>query len=443
MIDKKYQVFISSTYSDLVNARKTTFDTILSLYHFPVGMEMFGSDDDEQWKFIEKTIRDSDYYLLIVGHRYGSLSHEGISYTEKEFDFAKEQGIPIIAFVRDRDMPTSPKERDRDISLVEKLDKFIDKVQTGRLVSYWDTEDKLAAEIAKSLPKTMVNHPRTGWVRADKVLSSESVQELFNLSTENRKLREELEGLRKLNSNLPEIKLLLNNFNSLNFTLKNPILNNEVKIINMQEIENRLKPYVIESEIIEYNTFIGLNTETVDRYNKELRRSKHIELNKQNLNFTVHNVGKSLANNIYVDIEFPNEILILEIDYEHREPRSIAGLPENPLISMEQKANNALYGNDALSLMKRYNVTSLLEFNNNKNYNVLLKPARFNTETWSKLSNQKLTLRLNSLTHTRRTSFDDEYVIIPLKKGTFEIIATIICNEYAEPTTIVIPVNVN
>ncbi len=48
-MDKKYQVFISSTYTDLVEARRKVRDAILSMYHFPVGMELFGAANEEQW----------------------------------------------------------------------------------------------------------------------------------------------------------------------------------------------------------------------------------------------------------------------------------------------------------------------------------------------------------------------------------------------------------
>ena len=67
--------------------------------HFPVGMEMFSAADEEQWQIISETIDVSDYYVLIVGNRYGSIIQDGedagISYTEKEFRYALKQGIPV------------------------------------------------------------------------------------------------------------------------------------------------------------------------------------------------------------------------------------------------------------------------------------------------------------------------------------------------------------
>lgn len=38
-MEKKYQIFISSTYEDLIEERRKVQDTILSMYQFPIGME--------------------------------------------------------------------------------------------------------------------------------------------------------------------------------------------------------------------------------------------------------------------------------------------------------------------------------------------------------------------------------------------------------------------
>lgn len=76
-MEKKYQIFISSTYKDLIEARSKVRDAILSMMHFPVGMEMFNAADEEQWEIIQETIDSSDYYVLILGQRYGSVIESG------------------------------------------------------------------------------------------------------------------------------------------------------------------------------------------------------------------------------------------------------------------------------------------------------------------------------------------------------------------------------
>ena len=127
-MEKKYQIFISSTYVDLKEERQKAIDSILVLYQFPVGMEMFSAADEEQWEIIKETIDTSDYYVLIVGMKYGSVIESGpdagISYTEKEFNYALSQGIPVLAFVMDDNAAITPNKVETDPAKVEKLRVF-------------------------------------------------------------------------------------------------------------------------------------------------------------------------------------------------------------------------------------------------------------------------------------------------------------------------------
>ena len=88
-LEKKDLFFISSTYEDLKEECNKAIQAILTMNQFPIGMEMFSADDDDQWKIIKEAIDSSDFYILIIGNRYGSIEETtGISYTEKEFDYA-------------------------------------------------------------------------------------------------------------------------------------------------------------------------------------------------------------------------------------------------------------------------------------------------------------------------------------------------------------------
>src|SRR5579862_5768846 len=99
MIDKRHQVFISSTFTDLKEERQRVMQTIMSMDCIPAGMELFPALDEEQVSFIKKIIDDCDYYILIIGGRYGSVSDEGVSFTEIEYDYAVSKGIPVIALI--------------------------------------------------------------------------------------------------------------------------------------------------------------------------------------------------------------------------------------------------------------------------------------------------------------------------------------------------------
>jgi hypothetical protein len=72
-MQKRYQVFVSSTFTDLKDERQAVLKAILELDHMPAGMELFPATDDSAWQLIKDVIDTSDYYALIIGGRYGSL----------------------------------------------------------------------------------------------------------------------------------------------------------------------------------------------------------------------------------------------------------------------------------------------------------------------------------------------------------------------------------
>lgn len=188
-MDKRYQIFISSTFSDLKEERNKVMQTIMSLDCIPAGMELFPAMDEEQFEFIKRIIDDCDYYLLIVGARYGSMDENGVSYTEKEYNYAVSKGIPVIAFLH-HDISLLPMNKaDLDAELQKKLEVFRKKIETGRLVQYWRNGDDLNAKVAVSLPKTIKMFPRTGWVRANLQSNAESLQEMNELRKELAELR--------------------------------------------------------------------------------------------------------------------------------------------------------------------------------------------------------------------------------------------------------------
>ena len=98
-MEKRYQVFVSSTYEDLQEERKEVMQALLELDCIPAGMELFPASNDDQWTLIRRIIDDCDYYIVIIGGRYGSTNEEGISYTEMEYRYALSTGKPIIAFL--------------------------------------------------------------------------------------------------------------------------------------------------------------------------------------------------------------------------------------------------------------------------------------------------------------------------------------------------------
>jgi hypothetical protein len=186
----KYQIFISSTYDDLKSERNQVIKAVLEMGHIPVGMEMFSAADEEQWKIISRQIDESDYYVVIVGHRYGSMSGS-VSYTEKEFDYALSKGVPIYGFVVDESVEPLAKNVDKDKVRTIALSKFKSKV-LQRPVGFWKNADDLHGKVSIALMKAFNTNPRLGWTRAHSAGGPEISMELSRLSKENSELREQV-----------------------------------------------------------------------------------------------------------------------------------------------------------------------------------------------------------------------------------------------------------
>ena len=136
-------------------------------------MEMFSAADEEQWEIIQSHIDDSDFYVLILGNRYGSVIEEGInagiSYTEKEFNYAVSVGVPVLVFIISDTAPITIDKVEKDPHSIEKLKAFKERASKGREVVWWENEDELATKVTASLSKQIMRNKRLGWIRATSI----------------------------------------------------------------------------------------------------------------------------------------------------------------------------------------------------------------------------------------------------------------------------------
>lgn len=188
---KKYQVFLSSTFVDLKKERQDVIGIILDMGHVPAGMEMFPAADVGQLDHIKRIIDQCDYYVLIIAARYGSTDEAGISFTEREYDYAVEQGKVVLAFphAAPADLTMGA---DVDKLAAEKFEKFRQKVMRGRLVKSWVAREDLNSKVIIALHHAMTDMPQAGWVRGDVVASEETLVRSIKLQEENEELRRSL-----------------------------------------------------------------------------------------------------------------------------------------------------------------------------------------------------------------------------------------------------------
>jgi hypothetical protein len=180
-MEKRYQVFISSTFRDLIEERKAIQRAVLELDHFPAGMELFPAGDDTAWDLITDVIESSDYYALIIGGRYGSLDEDGIGFTEKEYDYALSLKKPVIPLLH-KTPDNLPREKtDTDAAAWGKLTQFREKVEKRHTCVYWTSAAELRAQFIVGLTSAVKRFPTVGWVRASEIPSDASLKDMLLL----------------------------------------------------------------------------------------------------------------------------------------------------------------------------------------------------------------------------------------------------------------------
>jgi len=418
-MEKKYQIFVSSTYTDLIAARNKVIEAILSMYHLPVGMEMFSADNIEQWEVIKETIIDCDYYILIIGHRYGSLTREGISFTEKEFDFAVEQKIPIMAFIRKRDVATLPDERDDGPIKIKKLNNFIEKAKSDRMCEFWSDYEELAKKISIALTKIIKRTPRIGWVKADKAISHAVTEELARLSSENNLLRNELDEVKKsIVIRKPALKIFINNQEKIELIFNDDFVPMEIPSIDIIEqhiMESQKKRIVrITKDLKLPDNFVVAEFNSIyERYWRLINTGEIVSLK-------LSNNGNIKTDNYYFSIQFPPEIIVCNVDKINNHP------PMFPINYNVDKAFVELLYPFYYASEKKENETVI----NMKKYDYRLLKEDGNQIQYSS----------KNLLHSLKVEIINKYKIVPLKKGEFKAKVHIICDEYEDPDIYDIPI---
>ena len=458
MLDKKYQIFISSTYDDLIDARAKVRDAILSMMHFPVGMELFGAANEEQWQIISETIDSSDYYVLIIGQRYGSVMPDtGISFTEKEFRYALEKGVPILAFLLDDDALVKPQYVEKVHS--EKLVAFKETVKANRLVEWWKTPDDLAQKVTVALYKQITKTKRPGWVRGDAFDIEKSFKTLTEISEKNQQLEEEnkaliFENQRLKTSRKPKLVIRIAGYDEAKdgsfHSRKDNIRTDEdgaihLKVGKVEVDKNRIEAEylpVSESDLMmEWNGQV--TAEEIKAYNEALPSKKEVEeyIRKYQgylmivdhgikIIVFIDNKGTAKATDVSVTIKFPDEVLVFDVDKvkRMREPEA----PQKP-----RDLQEIAYEREHKSDVMMHRLLSPLEVTGNF-IGVELPDLGSCTTVNSDYGSVEINDNIvgietkNGIVHTKYDWFGGLY-IVPLTKGEYTAKVTMMCAEYEDP----------
>ena len=168
---------------------------LLEMDHIPTGMELFPASSEGVWETIKGVLAECDYYIVIVAGMYGSVDAQGISYTEREYDYAMKLGIPAIAFVHEDPGKLAAEQVEASARKKKSLAEFREKLKQS-VVKHWNSAEELPGYVVTSMLKLSKSHPRTGWIRADEP-SADVAEEVSRLRGEVLRLQDELSEARE------------------------------------------------------------------------------------------------------------------------------------------------------------------------------------------------------------------------------------------------------
>jgi hypothetical protein len=169
-VDKRYQVFVSSTQRDLVEERQTVADGLLRGRYIPHMMERWVASHDDAWSLVKRYIDQCDYFVVILKGRYGSLVDEdGRSFTEREYDYACERGIPVLAFLYANLGSLKVDQVDESADAREKMRAFRARIERERVRDTWTDPFELAYKVSAALDAISDERPGVGWIRGDAI----------------------------------------------------------------------------------------------------------------------------------------------------------------------------------------------------------------------------------------------------------------------------------
>lgn len=173
-MDKKYQIFISSTYMDLQDIRSIAFTAILEMGHIPVGLDIFTTPEDfSTEKYVSKYIDASQLVVVIIGSRYGTIAESGKSFVEEEYTYALSKNKKILFFVNSRYRQVDDPNYQR----------FVKNIFNNNLVILWDNDVDFRVKLVSNVSQTLANFPPTTyWIKSSSALDS-SDDYLGNLKT--------------------------------------------------------------------------------------------------------------------------------------------------------------------------------------------------------------------------------------------------------------------
>ena len=163
MLDKRYQVFISTSGAEMQPERMVLAQTLVGMGFFSWGLEQ---RTPLSTAFARRQIDDCDYVAVLLGSAYGEQSVSGVGYMHLEYIYAVTKQKPIIVFMHDEPAAREAALHDDKPELRDKFQEFRKLLQNevDQVFTYRSLRD-LEMAVRFNLPQMLERYPVLGWVR--------------------------------------------------------------------------------------------------------------------------------------------------------------------------------------------------------------------------------------------------------------------------------------
>ncbi|MFS0558563.1 hypothetical protein [Brevibacillus sp. 179-C9.3 HS] len=360
----------------------------------------------------EQIVDKSDLLIGVFWTRIGSPTGVADSGTIEEIQRFVDSKKPATLYFSDKPIPQDGFK----VEQYQKLQEFKQKMrQQGLMGDFFTTED-----LERKVDYLLDEHAK----EKGKAISDK--EHIDNSALTSRK---------------PNFELLLNDTKELKLKLPSVSYKKEFHgYIDYEEIGAHLQKYLDRKEVEEYNKDLP-DQSIVDDYNEELRTYHLVKEHLSNLSINVGNTGNLKAKGIIIDLTFPPEVCVVEkgSGEEREEPVRPKNLPENPLMKAQFKSRQELmikpFSNHSLLSGFGQSILNYPDYSSEKWSRV----ARFDPRNYVRVEDNVVTIKIDSLIHTREIEFTDEVEIVALKEGNFFIDAEIISEELEQAACFKIP----
>ncbi len=147
------KIYVSSTYSDLVEYRERVYDVLRKMRYDVIAMEDYVATDERPLDKCLDDVASCDLYVGIFAWRYGYVPPgQERAITELECRQAGESGLERLIFLLDEDAPWLRSRMEKGVG-GERIEALRGELMAAHVVQFFDSPEELAEQVAASVAK--------------------------------------------------------------------------------------------------------------------------------------------------------------------------------------------------------------------------------------------------------------------------------------------------